>query len=648
MLKTRWSDTQKMVFTGAVLGAAAFILLYGFFPLIMTDDTWVRGGYVERDIIQHYTGWLFYRSSPLTFPLGIATKMNIPFGSYIGLSDSIPLFALLFRLVEPLLPQTFQYFGLWAFLCSILQGAFASLLLSLFTKNNRYNLLLAPLFIFAPIFLDRQMRHSSLGAQWLILFCLYLYFKHRRSGRFFSRGFILAACLSIAIHPYFTPMVFALLFALLAENALAAKKWREPLLMLAASLGATAATAFVLGVFWGQSSAGSTPYGYFSMNLNALFNPTSRGYTWSLFLPVQNQVLGNYDGFNYLGLGVLLTLAVLGVDTLLHLKKWPVLAFLQNRFGLIFVSLSLTVFAVSNQITAQGRVLAYIPLPRILLQLAENLRSSGRMFYPVWYLLVLTCCVYVLRRPKPAFQKYAVVGLAALQLLDLSPALAAKARDFRPYEPFPPVLQSTFWDYAAQNYTHIASLDAENLYSSMDLALLAIDHQMTTDDPFTARFDPAQRKTQMEQNRQEMTGDFSPDTLYITSVEATFLDYAEALQTDFYCARVDEHWFVFAPKRADMPTDTFTGTLPIQDYPFMISTYSDAVWDRGVMIENTSVVCFEDSAFARARLDDWLGFTAAGETYQLREVSYKDPGWIIVTLDRDASDLRNTPLFPLE
>ena len=42
------------------------------------------------------------------------------------------------------------------------------------------------------------------------------------------------------------------------------------------------------------------------MNLNALINPTSRGgYTWSRLYQVMPQQPGQYDGFNYLGLGVL-------------------------------------------------------------------------------------------------------------------------------------------------------------------------------------------------------------------------------------------------------------------------------------------------------------------------------------------------------
>lgn len=644
-LKTKQA---QLVLTGALLGAAAFLLLYGFSPLNPANDAWLRGGYVERDTVQHYAGWLFYRASPLTFPLGIATEMNPPFGGYVGLSDSIPIFALLFRLLAGVLPVPFQYFGLWGFLCSILQGAAAALLLGLFTQNRLYNALLSLLFVFAPIFLDRQLRHGSLGAQWLILFALYLYFKHRRAGTFYSVGFVALCALSITIHPYFVPMVFAVLAALLLENAAKTKKWGQAAAMLGISLAATLAAGFVMGAFSTGTDSGSTPYGYFSMNLNALWNPSSRGYHWSLFLPAQNQTLGNYDGFNYLGLGVLLVLAAMAVDAVVHIRQRPLRRFVAPHWGLLLVSACLFVFAVSNQVTAQGRVLLTLPLPKVILDLAGMFRSSGRMFYPVWYLLLLAACVYLLRRPPVKWRTAAVCGLVLVQMADLSPALLAKATDFRPYQAMPSPMQSDFWDETAGCFGRIASLDEEGLYAAMDLALYAADNGMVDDDAFTARFDTAQRNAQRQENLALLTGGAAPaDTLFITSVEATFLEYAEALQGDFYCARIDGGWYVFAPYSGDFTGYSGADALPIDAYPLTIADYTDGLWDHGVLLSDRRVVCFEDSAFARRRVDGPAALRAPDGSYRILDVDYGDAGWILVTLDRDATALQGQPLESL-
>ena len=96
---------------GGILGAVAFFLVLGLSPLDVTQDAFCRGGYIEKDIQQHYAGWLFYRESPLSFPLCIADSINWPDGLSVAFTDSIPLFAAFFRLLEPILPATSQNTG---------------------------------------------------------------------------------------------------------------------------------------------------------------------------------------------------------------------------------------------------------------------------------------------------------------------------------------------------------------------------------------------------------------------------------------------------------------------------------------------------------------------------------------------------------
>ena len=91
---------------GGILGAVAFLLVLGLSPLDVTRDAFCRGGYIEKDIQQHYAGWLFYRESPLSFPLCIADSINWPDGLSVAFTDSIPLFAAFFRLLEPILPSS--------------------------------------------------------------------------------------------------------------------------------------------------------------------------------------------------------------------------------------------------------------------------------------------------------------------------------------------------------------------------------------------------------------------------------------------------------------------------------------------------------------------------------------------------------------
>ena len=65
---------------GGLLGALAFLCIFGFSPLNVCNDAFCRGGFVEKDIQQHYAGWLFLRQSPVSFPLCVAKNINTPDG----------------------------------------------------------------------------------------------------------------------------------------------------------------------------------------------------------------------------------------------------------------------------------------------------------------------------------------------------------------------------------------------------------------------------------------------------------------------------------------------------------------------------------------------------------------------------------------
>lgn len=105
-----------MVFlTGCLMGAVLFIVLYGTKILNFTYVDWI---YVQQaDIFQHQIGFEFIRNDIWRFPLGSYMNYAYPFGTSVVYTDSIPLFAIIFKLFAFLLPQSFQYFGLWGILC---------------------------------------------------------------------------------------------------------------------------------------------------------------------------------------------------------------------------------------------------------------------------------------------------------------------------------------------------------------------------------------------------------------------------------------------------------------------------------------------------------------------------------------------------
>ena len=636
MLKIQNSRKWHLFALGAALGIAVFLLIYGTAPLNVANDSFCRGGFIEKDIQQHYAGWLFYRHSALGWPLGVTQAVNAPDGVSIAYTDSIPLLAVLCRPLAAALGGTFQYFGWFTLGCFALQGGFGALLCGLFA-----NALFAPLagalvFTVSPVLIERAFRHSSLGAQWLVLAALYCYFSCRRQGRYASAGLFIINVLAVGIHPYFLPMTYAVTLALLLEYAVTHRQWLRPAALLIGNMACTAALGWALGLLYGTAtSGGQALYGYFAMNLNALWNPIGvNGVLYSRLLPAQNQVNGNYDAFAYLGLGVLAALPVV-----LLLGRRRILSCLRRHWALCLVCAVLTAFAISNTITANGVTLATLPLPAAAVKLFSVFRSGGRLFWPVYYLLVLTAFTGLARLPKGTLW---VALFAAAQLWDVTPALIQRhdaMRNAQTVAEFPTALTSSFWQAAAGRYAHLESVQGLQA-DSLQLALWAADNTMTTNDPFAARYDEAALAARRQSTLDALAaGTLQSDTLYLFEDEGAFLQAVEPVKDAAWCGRVTSadgrcSWYVIAPGLQGQHFDALC-TPYDADYPLRLADYTDALWNRGVLDSTRKTICFKDSPFARARLEGAAYLCANGQEYPILENDDHDAGWLMVTLEID-------------
>ena len=643
---------QKLFLFGALIGAAVFLAVFGFKELDVTDDSWILGGYIEQDILQHYLGWRSYRAAPLTLPLCITTQFNYPTGISVAYTDSIPLFAVIFRLLAPLLPETFQYFGIFTLLSFMLQGGCAALLLSLFTNGLARPLVGSVLFAASPILLERAFRHTALGAQFLILLALYMYFSARRLNKPLSWKFAALTALAATIHAYFVPLLLAVAFASCLEYAITRKKWLRPAGVLLASIVSALAAAYSVG-FFHTGSGISYGYGYFCMNLNSLFNPVSKGIDrWSAVLPVWKQGLGTYEGFNYLGLGALLVCICAAVWGIINFKKqrvWQgVTASLKAHFGLAFVCAYLTVFAISNVVVLNSFVLFEINIPRSLVDLFSTLRASGRMFWLPYYLIMLACCLFVLRRVKAKHALAALAAVCAVQLADMTPALIQKREYLYSETPtYESPFISGFWDIAARNCDEIFTIDTRLIKEPLYMALMAVDNGMTTNLPFAARSDDKALGDEIEAEMARVrAGDIDPAKLYITSDEGAFMRSADYFLSKAVCARVDNDWYVFAPRCEELSGASFpqAEVYVYEKLPFTIADYTDGQWSGGVFNDDSETVCFYDNLTNRALLGSASALALDGERYSILGKSYADKGWIIIKLDRSGEPLRKAEL----
>lgn len=413
----------------ALIGIISFFIVYGKGYLNPTHDGWIMSGYDEGDIIEHYSGWIAYRNSDWGFPIGIAGDMAVPEGTYVSFMDSIPWVAIFFKIFRNILPDTFQYFGLYLLACYIAHGIAGFKLIEYKTKNFVYSLLGEVLFLFAPIFLERSLRHTALSSQWFILFSMLIWLKNRDEYKVRNYvHYLILLVLAIGIHPYFLPMI-AMFMLLSVIDDIKGKNYLS-IAFFFGNLIITYLTGCFIGVLGTGIGASRGGYGFYSMNLNALWNPTSiGGYKWSAIIGVSPQTYGNYDGFTYAGAGVFLGLFAILLLILINgdIKKVP--STLKNNIPLIAVSVFCTFFAVSNIVTYNDMVLFKVKLPEFIVNACGIFRASSRIFYPVYYLICLAIILTVWKYRNTGNKRaayYIMLVICFCQISDLRFAIAEK------------------------------------------------------------------------------------------------------------------------------------------------------------------------------------------------------------------------------
>ena len=201
---------------GALMGAGYFIAIHGARVVDPQQIGWLHG-----DALDHFLGWHLFRHEPWQMPPGLIRTLVHPIGTSIGNTDSIPLFALMFKPFDAVLPADFQDIGLWLLCAFTLQGIFGVLLVRTMTASTLLQLIGSALLFLSPTMLYR-LGHPALVSQWLLLASLWLYCRREHSGstsvKFAPWGILLAV--AAATHPYLCAMVFALACAAGARWAL--------------------------------------------------------------------------------------------------------------------------------------------------------------------------------------------------------------------------------------------------------------------------------------------------------------------------------------------------------------------------------------------------------------------------------------------
>lgn len=498
-------QTLSSLLIPGLIGVFFFWLYTGGHILAPENLKWILAS--NGDPVQHYVGWNFFRNAPFfQWPFGKNLSYGEQLGSSIVFTDSIPLLAFIFRPFSEILPEPFQYFGMWILLCFMLQAVFAWALLSHFIHDKLLLTISTAFFVLSPPMIWRFSGHEALMGHWLILAALCIYLADRRKLVLWP----LLLCVATLVHAYLCAMCAAIWLAdVIRRRYFKTATSRELSLEVIVSLACLAFVMTFAGYFVSKSvSAGG--FGSFRMNLLSFVEP---GPIWSAFYSTQYNG-GDYEGFAFLGVGTLILAALTLVSMYRSRKPIP-----RNKYliaPLAILSGLLVLYALSDHISFGPFDLFNYRLPKIAQKITATFRVSGRFVWPVFYLLELSIFYIFIRNVA---RKPATIILALLLVVQGVDVVGAKANHVlkqRWYGDYAWPLNSTFWADAAKTYRRIAFIiPTEDTPDSGVLLTYASNNRMSTNGGSIARVSSVELDKVQEALRQEVaTNHYRDDTLY--------------------------------------------------------------------------------------------------------------------------------------
>ncbi|HIU02784.1 MAG TPA: hypothetical protein IAB63_05975 [Candidatus Onthocola gallistercoris] len=525
-----------LALAGGMIGCILFAFCYGLDVINVTNDGWLLSG---GDLTQHYIGWKFFRNSDWHFPIGLMDGLVYPQQICIIFTDSIPLFALFFKLLSPILPETFQYFGLWGVLSYFLMGAVSAVILRKATKNPAICVAGSVFFSFSPYVIQRMFRHTALAGNWLILMAIAIWiYKPYFSG--FKRKTIAWGLLLVTgslVHIYYIPMIMVFMFFSCLQDLLEKKDWKADIVMGILVVAVDLTVLYCIGAFSSTTALADGGLGSYSSNLNTFWNPMGKGRFFST-RPTINP--GQDEGYGYLGLGILILLVVAVIIWALHIfrdwKKENLSAGGSHTFSacMFLAALASVILAASPILSYNDKILVTLDYPDTIIQLLSIFRASGRFIWCACYIFMFFALMTVASHIRKEWAAFAGIALAAcIQLLDLGAYAFNGGRQITMAYSRESILDAENWNGVLEGKQHLVFLPFNQLADTDNgseimyaFANLAVDHGMTVNYCIAARVDTdkvASDEDILKENLQ--TGNYDKSTVYILDSRETGESY---------------------------------------------------------------------------------------------------------------------------
>lgn len=436
-----------------LLGTTHLVLVAGFEVASASLPMWRSPG---GDLSQSLLGAeAFLRDPAWHLPLA-ATGRLLADGHVLSIvyTDSVPWVTIAAK-AAGLDAAGVNPIGLALCLGFVLQpAAFALLLIAGGVRRGEVVALGAVLGSLLPAWYMRTTGHVALSSHWIILLALALAVRAARTGVSVAvvAGLCATGALSLGLHAYLFAVVAVVaaggLWADVARPGVpepartglprpGLAALRRALSGTGAFLAVSAAAAWLLGYGAGGGVGG---FGIYSMNLLSPVVPQVSALR-ALVASGPGQIIdatgGQYEGYNYLGAGVLLVLAAAGLSLLARARlgvpataglgpaaartaasasRGAARPLLLGLAGLAMLDVSNHVYLGSTQV---------LSLPLVARPLLDELRSSGRLFWPVAYALLAGALAVLDRGRGRRTMALVLAAAAALQVHDTSLLRAA-------------------------------------------------------------------------------------------------------------------------------------------------------------------------------------------------------------------------------
>jgi len=436
----------------------ALVMVYGLLGsdyVHFKNTEWLYSG---NDMSAHQIGWFFFKNDIWRFPIGSNPNFGDGIGNSIVYSDSIPILALIFKLINFLLPENFQYFSFWFFICFYLQAFFSFKLVKYYTHNDLYSFISSLFFLISPIFIYRLGWHSSLAGQWIIILSLYLFLKDRSEDT--ETPWLMTIILSCLIHFYFTLTILIIYnfkkILFFIQKKYKIKNYLLKILTVHISL---LITMYIVGYFEVRAvDTIALGFGVYKLNLLSLIDPVQsvNNLSWSWFLPDIKLTNGEeVEGFNYLGFGTLImTLTSIIILISNKIKNSNNLIFNKPIKEFIFISFIFLILALSNKIHLGSYSIVEIPLNKYIYGLLSVIRSSGRLFWIVNYFILFLTLIIIFRNFEVKKSYIFILIFLLIQLIDISSGLR-NYKEMKILEREKYLLKDKIWNNFSEQFNYV-------------------------------------------------------------------------------------------------------------------------------------------------------------------------------------------------